>query len=167
MADSPAGHFHADSIITTIYEGTSEIQASFALKEMAKGALVTALEETRAQLESLRQRDPDLVERVCAGVQWLTDSVPALMGDPQYALLNAKGICEMVIDVIGAAELLFEAEWSATKHELAATFIHRRMLAVEMNARRIRSGDASRIQRYDRILGFPSAMERKERSSLE
>ena len=28
------------------------------------------------------------------------------------------------------------------------------MLAVEMNARRIASGDASRIKRYDRILGL-------------
>jgi len=27
MAESPAGHYHSDSIITTIYEGTSEIQA--------------------------------------------------------------------------------------------------------------------------------------------
>src|SRR3972149_2866623 len=38
MAESPAGHYHSDSIITTIYEGTSEIQASFALSEMARGA---------------------------------------------------------------------------------------------------------------------------------
>jgi alkylation response protein AidB-like acyl-CoA dehydrogenase len=28
MAETPAGHHHSDSIITTIYEGTSEIQAS-------------------------------------------------------------------------------------------------------------------------------------------
>jgi hypothetical protein len=31
------------------------------------------------------------------------------------------------------------------------------MLAVEMNARRIGSGDASRLQRYDRILGLSPA----------
>lgn len=154
VAESAAGHYHADSIITTIYEGTSEIQASFALREMAKGALVTTLEDTRTQLESLRPQYPDLVERVCEGVKWLTDSVPALMGDPHYALLNAKGMCEMVIDVITAAELLFVAEVSAAKHDLATTFIYRRMLAVEMNARRIRSGDASRMKRYDRILGL-------------
>ena len=30
------------------------------------------------------------------------------------------------------------------------------MLAVEMNARRISSGDASRIARYDKILGLTS-----------
>ena len=39
MAESRAGQYHSDSIITTIYEGTSEIQASFALKEMSKNSL--------------------------------------------------------------------------------------------------------------------------------
>src|SRR5213079_3088331 len=53
MAETPSGHYHSDSIITTIYEGTSEIQASFALKEMGKGALFAALETTRAELETL------------------------------------------------------------------------------------------------------------------
>jgi hypothetical protein len=76
------------------------------------------------------------------------------MGDPQYALLNAKRICEMVIDVVVAAELLMQADLSEEKHVLAASFVHRRMPAVEMNARRISSGDASRIKKYDQILGL-------------
>ncbi|MBI4516060.1 MAG: acyl-CoA dehydrogenase family protein [Deltaproteobacteria bacterium] len=157
MAESPAGHYHSDSIITTIYEGTSEIQASFALKEMAKGALLATLDNTRGELESLRASDPDLVQQVCAGIDWINTSLPALMGDPQYALLNAKRVCEMVIDVVVAAELLLQARLADEKRELAATFISRHMLAVEMNARRISSGDASRIKRYDRILQLPAA----------
>jgi hypothetical protein len=154
MAESPAGHYHSDSIITTIYEGTSEIQASFALKEMGKGALFAALENTRTELESLGDRHPDLVKLVCDGIKHLTDSVGALMGDPQYALLNAKRISEMVIDVVVGAELLFQADVGEGKLELAQSFINRHMTAVEMNARRISSGDASRIKRYDRILGL-------------
>ncbi len=157
MAESRAGQYHSDSIITTIYEGTSEIQASFALKEMSKGALVTALEHTRAELESMRERAPDLVEQVCGGIGWIDQSVPALLGDPQYALLNAKRLCAMVIDVLAGAELLNQAAFSDVKREVAATFIHRRMLMVEMNARRIASGDASRLLRYDRILGLEGA----------
>jgi len=154
MAEARAGQYHCDSIITTIYEGTSEIQASFALKEMAKGALVTALDSTRSQLESVRERHPELVEGLCGGIKWITDSVPALMGDPQYALLNAKRICEMVIDVLAGAELLLQGAHAPDKLELATTFVHRRMLMVEMNARRIDSGDVSRLKRYDRILGL-------------
>jgi alkylation response protein AidB-like acyl-CoA dehydrogenase len=154
MAESTAGHRHSDSIITTIYEGTSEIQASFALKEMGKGALFATLESIRADLESLRPRHPDLVRLVGDGVGWLELSVPALLGDPQYALLNAKRMSEMVIDVVIAAELLLQAGISAERLDLATAFIHRHMMNVEMNARRVSSGDPSRIKSYDRILGL-------------
>jgi alkylation response protein AidB-like acyl-CoA dehydrogenase len=156
MAESVAGHYHSDSIITTIYEGTSEIQASFALKEMSKGALFATLETIRTDLESLGDRYPELVMRVAQGIGWITDSVSALMADPQYALLNAKRVCEMVIDVVASAELLHQADFGAGKKELAESYIHRHMLAVEMNARRVATGDASRIKRYDRILGLSS-----------
>jgi alkylation response protein AidB-like acyl-CoA dehydrogenase len=67
MAESRAGHYHSDSIITTIYEGTSEIQASFALKEMSKGAIFAALEEVNAELEAVRTQYPEPVEQVHGG----------------------------------------------------------------------------------------------------
>jgi alkylation response protein AidB-like acyl-CoA dehydrogenase len=154
MAESRAGQYHSDSIITTIYEGTSEIQASFALKEMSKGAIFAALEEVDADLAAVRGRYPELVEQVHGGIAWINQSLTALMDDPRYALLNAKRLCEMVIDVLVASELLRQAVHSEEKLVLATTFINRRMLAVEMNARRISSGDASRLQQYDRILGL-------------
>jgi hypothetical protein len=76
------------------------------------------------------------------------------MGDPQYALLNAKRLSEMIIDVLIGAELLFQARIGDDKWALAASFIRRRMPAVQLNAHRISSGDASRLKRYDRILGL-------------
>jgi hypothetical protein len=154
MAESPAGHYHSDSIITTIYEGTSEIQASFALKEMAKGALFAALEQTKTELETLRGKFPDLVQQVFDGMRFITEASTALMGDPQYALLNAKRVSEMVIDVVTGAELLLQAQYSDVKVDVAGSFIRRHIPAVEMNARRIRGGDVTRIKRYDRILGL-------------
>jgi len=152
MAESAAGQYHSDSIITTIYEGTSEIQASFALKEMSKGAIFTTLESIKTELEQLEGKHADLAEVVGNGIAWINESLPALMGDPQYALLNAKRVCEMIIDVIVSAELLMQAPQSPGKLEVARSFVHRRMLAVEMNARRISTGDASRLKRYDTIL---------------
>ena len=154
MAESPAGHYHSDSIITTIYEGTSEIQASFALKEMAKGALFATLEETRSELETLRDRFPDLVQQVSDGMRFIAEASGALMGDPQYALLNAKRVSDMVVDVVTSGELLLQAQYSAVKLDVAGSFIRRHIPTVEMNARRIRGGDATRIKRYDRILGL-------------
>ena len=38
--------------------------------------------------------------------------------------------------------------------ELAQSFVHRHIPAVQLNAGRISSGDASRIARYDKILGL-------------
>ena len=63
----------------------------------------------------------------------------------------------MIIDVVAAAELLQQAQVSGTKAVLAQSFIQRRMLAVEIHARHIASGDASRIRHYDQILGLPPA----------
>ncbi len=154
MAETRAGQLHADSIITTIYEGTSEIQASFALREMARGALFAALEQIEGELAGLRPAHPELVDLVCQGVAQIRDAVPSLMGNQQYALLNAKRVCEMVIDVVVSAELLCQAGMAEGRLELAQGFIHRHIPAVRMNAERISSGDATRIARYDTILGL-------------
>jgi alkylation response protein AidB-like acyl-CoA dehydrogenase len=154
MAESVSGHLHNDSIITTIYEGTSEIQASFALREMSKGALFTALDRTRDELVTLKPRFPEEVLAVSRGIEALNQSLPALMVDPAYALLNAKRVCDMVIDVVASAELLFQADASPERTTLASAFVMRQMLEVDMNARRIQSGDASRLKRYDQILGL-------------
>jgi len=156
MAESVAGQYHSDSIITTIYEGTSEIQASFALREMAKGALFATLESIESELDGLRAHRPELVQLVCDGVKMIRDAVPLLMNDPQYALLNAKRLCQMVIDVVVSAELLCQADVTEGRLELAQSFIHRHIPAVQLNAGRISSGDASRIARYDKILGLSS-----------
>jgi 3-(methylthio)propanoyl-CoA dehydrogenase len=154
MAETAAGQYHNDSIITTIYEGTSEIQASFALKEMAKGALVTTLEDTKAQLATLGSEVRDLADSVVAGIDAINGSIAALLVDFDYALLNAKRISQMVIDVVVSSELLQQATQSPDRLALATVFVNRHMLAVDMNAKRISTGDASRIKRYNEILGL-------------
>ena len=44
----------------------------------------------------------------------------------------------MTIDVMVAAEFLFQAGYSEAQRELASTFVHRRMLAVETSPLRDR-----------------------------
>lgn len=152
MAESVVGHHHSDSIITTIYEGTSEIQASFALREMAKGALFTVLDQLRANLETLSSDYPEPVTQLKGAIDILSDSLPSLMEDVNYALLNAKRVSDMVISVVVGAELLFQCASEPRRIELAAAYINRTTLELEMHAKRIKSGDASRLERYDKIL---------------
>ena len=87
------------------------------------------------------------------GIEWI-EAVPALMSDPTYALLNAKRVPRMCIDVLVSSELPAQAAVIPEKVDLAGAFARRRMLSVELNARRISTGDASRIERHNRILGL-------------
>jgi len=153
MAESSVGKLHLDGIVTTIYEGTSEIQVSFALKEIGKGALGIVFEELRKELGALAS--PVLAPfaaRVIAGIERIEASSHALLSDFGYALLSARAVAEMVIAVIVASELLRQADRAPQRIELAARWIHVKMLELEAQARRVIEGDAGRIERCEKIV---------------
>ncbi|HTO52290.1 MAG TPA: acyl-CoA dehydrogenase family protein [Myxococcota bacterium] len=153
MAESNVGKLHLDGIITTIYEGTSEIQVSFALKEIGKGALGIVFEELRKELGELRT--PVLKQfaaRVTAGIERIEQSAHALLRDFGYALLSARSVAEMVIAVIVASELLRQADVAPERTELAARWIAVKTLELESEARRVIEGDAGRIERCEKIV---------------
>jgi hypothetical protein len=153
MAESTVGKLHLDGIVTTIYEGTSEIQVSFALKEIGKGALGIVFEELRKELGALES--PVLAPfaaRVVGGIERIEASAHALLSDFGYALLSARAVAEMVIAVIVASELLRQADHAPERIELAARWIHVKMLELETQARRVIEGDAGRIERCEKIV---------------
>jgi alkylation response protein AidB-like acyl-CoA dehydrogenase len=155
MAESHVGRLHLDGIITTIYEGTSEIQISFALKEIGKGALSIVFEDLERDLDGMDT--PALVEyaaKVRKGIARILESAGALLQDPSYALLSSRHVAEMVIAVIVATELLRQAKVSPARLDLAAGWINRRMLELEMHARRVAEGTVARIERCERIIAL-------------
>ncbi len=152
--ESDVGKFHSDSLIMTIYEGTSEIQASFALKEMGKGALTVVFDEVRSQLSEMAD-DPtraELAQRVAQVAELVGETSNHLFADLQYALLRAKLMAEMAIDVIAACELLVQVGADASRLDVAESWVRRRMLAAESSARRIRENADGRLERDARIL---------------
>jgi len=153
MAESEVGKLHNDGIITTIYEGTSEIQVSFALKEIGKGALVVVFDEVRKELEVLSAPPfAEYADKVRRGIDQILEAGSALLADFAYALLSARSLADIVINVIAGAELLKQAHADERRFDLAASWINRRMLDVEARARRIREGGAERLERAERIL---------------
>ena len=153
MAESEVGHLHLDGIITTIYEGTSEIQISFALKEIGKGALAIVFDELKSDLEKLSDEPlAGLAQKVVAGIEQINDASPALLQDFSYALLCARHVAEMVICVIVATELLKQAQVAPERTDLAASWVNRKMLEVEMHAKRVSEGTVERIERCERIV---------------
>ena len=152
--DSDIGKLHNDSLIMTIYEGTSEIQASFALKEMGKGALGVVFGEVRAELEEM-DADPNraaLAGRVREAITKVEQTLGTLAADMGYALLRARMMAEMVIDVIAATELLKQAGADPSRVDVAEGFIRRRMLAVEHGARRIEENAEGRVELDQRLV---------------
>jgi hypothetical protein len=152
--DADVGKLHADSLIMTIYEGTSEIQASFALREMGKGALAVVFKEVRAELEAMEQ-DParaKLARRVREVTIRVEDTLKVLFSDLSYALLRSKLMAAMVIDVIAATELLKQVSADPTRIDIAESFIRRRSHAVEDGARRIEDYAEDRLERDARLV---------------
>ena len=152
--DSDVGKYHADSLIMTIYEGTSEIQASFALKEIGKGALKVVFDVVRGELAEM-QNDPSragLAKRVAEMTQRVDQAAAALFGDLGYALLRAKLLAEMVIECAAATELLHQAGADPSRLALAEAFVIRHALECEHKFRRIHENAEGRIELESRVL---------------
>jgi alkylation response protein AidB-like acyl-CoA dehydrogenase len=157
--DCDAGKYHADSLIMTVYEGTSEIQASFALREMGKGTLAVVFKELREELAAMGA-DPSrraLALRVERALERIESATQVLFTDISYALLRARMLAEMVIDVIAATELLQQAGVDPSRLDLAEAFVRRRALAVEHAGRRIEENAEGRLARDARLLGRAAA----------
>jgi alkylation response protein AidB-like acyl-CoA dehydrogenase len=155
MAESEVGKLHSDAIITTIYEGTSEIQVSFALKEIGKGALAAVFEALEEELASLEH--PELracADKVRRGMELILGAASALMSDVAYALMSARSLAEVVISVVVAAELLKQAEADSSRFDLAASWVNRRMVDLEGRTQRIQSGSLDRLERAEKIIAL-------------
>ncbi len=153
MAESVVGKLHNDGIITTIYEGTSEIQVSFALREIGKGALTVVFDEVRAELEQLKE--PALEPygaRIREGIDRILECSPALLADPSYALLSAQSLAEVVISVIVGAELLKQSDRDPERLPIAATWVERRMNDLAARTARIAAGSADLLSRCEKMV---------------
>ncbi len=153
MAESTVGKLHLDGIITTIYEGTSEIQVSFALKEIGKGGLHIVFEEIEEELSAMTDAPRKaLAERVRQGIASINEASGALLKDFNYALFSARHLADTAICVIVSTELLKQAGASEDRMSLAAGWIEWKMPELEMHAQRIREGEGTRIEQFENII---------------
>ncbi len=158
MRETNVGKLHLDGIITTIYEGTSEIQVSFALKEIGRGALAIVFEELREELS--KHESGELAEaaaRVGLAIDLINDASTALLRDFNYALLCARLVAEMVVIAIVGTELLAQAAAEQARQDIVLSYLNRKLPELEMYARRVSEGGAERLERYDRIIALANS----------
>jgi alkylation response protein AidB-like acyl-CoA dehydrogenase len=152
--DADVAKLHADSLIMTVYEGTSEIQASFALREIGKGALGVVFKEIRSELAAMTD-DPlraDLAKRVEGMAKRVEESMGVLFSDISYALLRAKLLTEMVIDVIASCELLEQVAVDRDRLDIAEAFIARHAIKADYLNRRIAENADGLLERDARLV---------------
>lgn len=155
MAESEVGKLHNDAIITTIYEGTSEIQVSFALKEIGKGALTVVFEALEKELKMFEEpRLKEQAEKVLEGMNQILGAAGALLADFNYALMSAQSLAEVMTSVIAGAELLKQAKADPKRFDLAASWINRKMVDLEGRCKRIKEGSVDRLDRCDNIIAL-------------
>ena len=152
--DADVAKLHADSLIMTVYEGTSEIQASFALREIGKGGLAVVFTEIRSELAAMAD-DPlraDLAKRVEVMAERVEESMGVMFSDISYALLRAKLLTEMVIDVIASCELLAQVVVDRDRLDIADSFIARHAIKADYLNRRIADHTDGLLERNARLI---------------
>jgi hypothetical protein len=156
--DADVAKLHADSLIMTVYEGTSEIQASFALREIGKGALAVVFTEIRSELDAMADHPQRaaLALRVKEMAERVETAMSVLFSDLSYAMLRAKLLTEMVIDVIASTELLVQVGVAPDRLDIAEAFIARHSIRTAHMGRRIEENAEGTLERNARVVALYS-----------
>jgi len=80
------------------------------------------------------------------------ESMSVLFSDISYALLRAKLLTEMVIDVIASCELLEQVAVDRDRLDIAESFIARHAIKADYLNRRIAENADGRLERDARVV---------------
>jgi len=153
MQDYPLERLYRDARITTIYEGTSQLQIVAAVRGVLSGTAEKYFCE-------FAERDfpvglSDLVERLNETREYLARAVDFLKttGDSNYTDLCAGALVDTAIDVLGGYHLLRHAGLSDRKELVARHFITGVLPRARAMHEVVTSGEQSAITHYADLVG--------------
>jgi hypothetical protein len=153
MTDYPVERHLRDARITTIYEGTSQLQVVAAVRGVCGGAfekLVTEYEEreyTDALLCELRQTLSQGKDLVLDGIRVIKEK------GGQYMDLAGRRLVDSAIAVIIGHIFLRQATASERKRAVARRYIQKSALTIRRDIDLIRSGDTSPMDQFEILAG--------------
>jgi hypothetical protein len=152
MKDYPLEQLYRDARITSIYEGTSQLQVVAAVRGVTSGTaekrfaeleaapVPAGFEDAARELKALRSK----LEAAVASVK---------QGQADYLDLVSRPLVDAAVDIYLGYLWLGMAGHSAAKAAAARRFIGRAVPRVEHTLRIIASGDRSTLDAFDALVG--------------
>jgi hypothetical protein len=159
MKDYPAERYMRDARITTIYEGTSQLQVVAACRGVASGVFESYIESLERReygdplLDQLKQKLIDNKRHLIEAIQFVKKQ------SPTYLDLAGRRLVDCALIQIVGHLLLGQATKSERKRAVARRFIERELPVLRMHCEQTCLGDTSPLTEYQVLAGpVPAAL---------
>jgi hypothetical protein len=152
MRDYPVERHYRDARITSIYEGTSQLQVVAAVRGVASGTANKAFQELAGQ--DWPAELSDLNDVLKKSADQLAESLNVVKEQgTDYMDLHGQKIVDIAIDIYVGYLFMQQARHSDRKKAVARRFITIAAPRIEANAQLIRSGDRSVMTDFNLVVG--------------
>ncbi len=152
MRDYPVEKYYRDARITSIYEGTSQMQVLSAYRGIVAGTLEKYVEECAAGLTLRQQAAP--AKKLAKARALLRDCAGRLSEsrDSRVVELYSRTIVDMAVDILLGYLLLKQSSHCTRKLCIARRFVNALEPRLGMHARLIKKGDTAAVTHFDQIV---------------
>ena len=153
MKDYACERHLRDSRITTIYEGTSQLQVLAAVAGVTSGTAKTIIENLIDRTWPVELQP--LIDQISQGAELLEECVAFVkeQSGATHRDLYARKLVDMALYLIVAALFCDHALASETKHAVARRWLAWRMPEIRMDAEMIKSGDTQIVEEFELLAG--------------
>jgi 3-(methylthio)propanoyl-CoA dehydrogenase len=153
MRDYPAERYLRDARITTIYEGTSQLQVVAASRGVSAGVFDGYVE----RFETIEYEDPQLQalkQKLLDAKQPLSEAISFVKGrSPSFLDLMGRRLVDCAILQICGHLLLQQAVKKPAKKVIARRYIDQGMTQLRMKCEQIMNADTSPLDQFETLAG--------------
>jgi hypothetical protein len=152
MRDHDVERLYRDARITTIYEGTSQLQVVAAIGGITSGLFFKLLENKKR--ESYPEPLNPLINKINTCEKLLKQSVIYVkaQNDPLYLEYHARGLVDMAVEILISVLLIETSATSDHKFNLAKRFITDAFYKVQMLAEKVINSNENPVDDCKRII---------------